>query len=259
MRWLLLLSAFLSACAQLEVNTPNPRVEAPEVRGERYRWKVGAALLGTHVLKSTENGGARPPNFTEPDVHNGADVAAQVQFAPLSRAEIGAELYPMGRGAGMILRWQVIGEGSDSAGAGNFPLGVYIRAGRTSGTKSGDQKETFGPGGYNWRGEIHNPFVHVGASLGYRPLDRMLIYMGAAGGRYWARSRIEQDAADGGADPGGTYTDSLAGTGETYGVGLQWNWPALQISAGLEFSRIDYEKAQAMEDSFIHAGLHFTP
>lgn len=263
--FLLVICALVSACAQLEVVAPNPRIEIPETRGDGNRWKFGANLGGSHVVQSTTNGGARPPDLTEGDSRAHAEFGPQVQFAAANRLEVGVEILAFGLaqfGSGMagFARWQILGEGSNTAKKGAWPFALYTRLGQSSGTQNGDQESTFGPGGYPWKGHMYNTFAHAGFSFGYRPTDHLLVFGGAAYGRYWLKTKIDQDPTNsGGGDPGGSYRQSDDGHAGTVGGGVLFNWTSIQFWVGLEGSYIDYTNTDPLDHLFVNTGFAFTP
>lgn len=254
----ILLSLFLlSACAQVRVVTPNPRVETPETRGDQFKWKFAVAGGNAHMFRATGEGGARPPDLSHPQVRGHLDVHPGAYFGVDERVEIGSELNVLGAGINGIVKWQILGSGTQHASKGNLPIAIFLRTGLAQGNNNGDQKELFGSGGYNWSSKSRASFVHAGLSGGYRVSDTALLYGGFAGGKYWSSVDISQDAN--GSDPGGSYKASYVGNGTTYAVGASFSWRVVQFYVSTEYTRVDYGPTDDMEDLFIHAGVTFTP
>ncbi len=247
----------LTGCAQLEVVAPNPRVESPETFGKKA-FQFHGGVVPSHIFEATSNGGARPPDLTSPNLTRGADLVGGGQYSFHERLDTGLEVVLLGSGINGFIKWQLNGESSVAAKEKSFPIAVFARAGTANGTESGDQSSTFGAGGYNWRGHISNSFAHVGVSAGYRLTDIFLVYGGIAGGRYWARTKIDQDATDAGTDPGGSYRASLKGHGRTAALGVSWIWPQFLIGISTQYSQIRYDGAPKLDDSFVEGLIKFS-
>lgn len=260
--FLVSLSLLLSACANLEVVTPNPRVESPETRGEAYKFKVGLNTIPAHEFEVTGNAGARPPDLTtDQELRKMMDIGPMGSFTVFSPLEVGAEIYGLGHGGGLFTKWQILGEGTDKAEKGDFALGIYARGGAVRGEDSGDQSTTFGAGGYHYDGKLTNYFAHAGISVGVRVDPHVLIYAGGAYGEYWAQTKIEQDEKTSGTpSPGGVYKQTDRGYGRTLGFGVQGNFKYITFYAGGEHCWIDYEKDRMSRDDFYgHVGARYTP
>lgn len=253
-----LVVALLSACAQVEVTMPNPRVESPETRGEEYKWKFIVAGGDAHVYKATENGGERPPDLTRPGVRGHADVYPGATFTPWMPLEVGAEANFLGKGLGVFAKWQLFGEGSSAAKKGNIPVAVFARAGGAYGSKNGDQTSFGGDGGYDWRGQINAYYTQAGASVGYRASDRVLVYTGVAIAEYANKTKISQDPNS--TDTiGGSYETGENGDGKSAALGVMFTWPRVQFYFSGAYTRVDYGPTDDMEGMFLHTGVNFTP
>jgi len=242
---------FLTACAGVRIYSPNPRVEPPELRGDRGV-KITNSLVGSHALESTSNGHARPPDLEHPETATAFDFFSGFSYSPVSQLETGIELSPLQLGLAAVAKWQPLGSGSRYADEGNVPLSLYVRVGHGDSKNNGDTLSY-----YDFRGKMSESYVHSGISLGYRPLPHMLIYGGFAYGQYWARAEVSQGAS--GMDPGGTYKSSYRGHGTTSGGGLLFNWRVIQFYVSGELTHIDYNKSRGMQDLYLHTGLYITP
>lgn len=254
----LVVPLLLSACAQVEVVLPNPRVEAPETRGEDKRWKFIVAGGDAHIFRATENGGARPPNMNDPAIRGHVDVYPGATFTPWKPLEVGAEVNFLGKGLGVMAKWQILGEGTSEASKGNVPVAIFARAGGNYGSRSGDQTSAFGDGGYDWRGQINASYAQAGISAGYRTHEHVLFYGGVALAQYWVKTKISQDPNS--VDPvGGSYSASEDGDGKTAAFGALFNWPRVQFWVSGAYSRMDYGPTDDIESLFIDTGVQFTP
>jgi hypothetical protein len=253
----ILLSVFFCACTEVQVRTPNPRIEPPELRGDQGV-KIGTEVWGAHVYKATDDGSARPPDLSRPGTYGDLDLSGSFSYSPASPFEFGVEAHPLG-GLSGVVRFQLAGHGTRASEPGDFPIAAYVRAGTAIGERSGDQKGLFGPGGYNWKGRMNANYVHAGLSLGQRVLPHMLVYGGGAIGQYWNRTEVDQDANTGAGDPGGTYKANDSGNAQTGGLGMLFNWTHVQFFVGADFTHISYHSTRAENDLFVSGGLTITP
>lgn len=256
-RLLPLLALLVAACAQVRVNTPNPRVETPEVRGDALKWKFGVAGGDSHHFYATHEGGKRPPDLNQPDIAGNLDIYPGVAFQPVAPLEVGLEANILGTGLNGLLKYQFVGEGTRHSEEGDLAAAIFLRTGFVQNSNSGDQESTFGSGGYKWSSKTENSFVHAGLSVGQHVSKVALLYAGVAGGNYWANARIDQDP--GGTDPGGSYTASYKGWGVTEALGAQFSWRVVQFYVSAEYTKVDYGPADDMEAIFLNTGVTFTP
>lgn len=246
-----------ASCAELEVVSPNARIEPPETRGARG-WTMGGEIVPAHVYQATTNGGARPPNLTEPKTRGHADFVPNVGYSFLPFLDTTIEANVLGSGLGALVKWQMSGNGSTEPEEGSFASAIFGRLGFTHGSKSGDQKETFGDGGYNWKGSINGTYAQFGASAGYRAIKWLLVYGGVAVGRLTANTKISQDATT--TDAGGSYEAKDKGVERTAGAGVQFGWKKFRTFVSGNYSYVNYDNTIGhVEDMFVHAGFIFTP
>lgn len=253
---LLFSTLILCSCNTVQVVTPNPRVEPPELRGDRGL-KIALEPIGAHIFKATNDGSSRPPDVQHPTTTPTESFTPGLLYSPAAPLEAGIELSPLSLGVAGVLKWQPLGEGSRTATEGNVPLALYLRVGTVYTQQSGDQKDTFGPGGYAWKGSINGTYAHSGVSVGYRTGEHVLIYAGAAFGQYWLRTEVDQSAS--GTDPGGVYKTGHTGYGNTGAAGLLFNWQKVQFFVSGEFTHIEYNHTNPMDDVYFHGGVYFTP
>ncbi len=246
----------LGACSAVTVRMPNPRVEAPELRGERGI-KIEIDSPGAHTYRLTEDGSNRPPDVDHPTTETSQTVNSGFFYSPDAPIEFGGEIDPLAWGLAGVVRWQPLGKGTRGAEEGNIPLMVYARGGTTRGSVSGDQKGTFGPGGYNWNGSISGAYLHTGISTGYRMNPHALFYAGGALGQYWLKGEVNQDATS--TDAAASYVRSDRGHAETFGIGFLFNWPHFQFSLGGDYTHLDYAHTRQQEDPYFHVAFYITP
>ena len=248
-----------AGCSEVQVTVPNPRVEPPELRGDRGL-AFTAGVEGAHVYQATSDGGRRPPTMDEPSATGAFALNGGVHFSPVAPVQIGLELNgPDGYGASTIVKFQIAGEGTHSSKPGDFSALIYLRGGGVYGQKSGDQSQTFGAGGYNWKGHVSGAYAHAGASMGFRVAEHALIYWGGAFGQYWMSSEVDQDAHTSTGDKGGSYKSGDNGKAYTGGFGAEFNWSRVQFFVSGEGTSYGYEHTHSHFDPFVHAGVIITP
>lgn len=251
---LILLASLLTACAELEVITSNPRVEPPETGGQARRWMLGAVSSSAHRYTATQSAAARPPDLSHPEVKHSQDFHPTGYYSATKALDLGLEINVLGGSISAMSKLQLHGEPLSESKAGNLPIAVFARLGRAAGDNKGDQSETFGAGGYPWSAEVTNTFATAGVSAGYRTNDWLLIYGGFAIGKYWADLSIDQKASNNGASPAASYSKLATGEGWTISAGSHFNLPHFQIYAGADFSRIDYNDGAPDNQTSLHIG-----
>lgn len=245
---------FGSGCAQVEVNSPRPRLQSPEALGTPgFGGRLG--IGSSHELKATESGGTRPPDLEHPDIRGAVDIFPAFFYSVVGKIDLGAEVNILGRGIGAIGKVQIWGDGFTTAKSGNFALAAFGRLGTTGGSNSGDQKDTFGDGGYNWKGSLRNNYAEAGGSLGYRFTDTIGLFAGGARAWYSAKVNIDQDATDGGSDPGGSYSKEYSGDGTSVGAGLNLQLRKINVNFVTEWVTIEYGGAHDFDDWMGHVDM----
>lgn len=231
-------------CAELTVKTPLPQVESPEVTGSTGSFGFHAGWVETHEVEVTSNAGARPPDLTNPRATVEGDFLAGLDVGLGSRFQLGATAYVTSLGFIGKAQYQLLGEPLQAAKQGSFSMSVFGRGGYSRGKNSGDQEESFGPGGYNWKGEVKNTLYGYGASVGYRITDQFLLFAGYAADHYSLEAEIIQEAHSSGTSPGGVYTQKLKGHTQVMGIGFQWG-RAVSLRIGLDFVDPDWDEIPA--------------
>jgi hypothetical protein len=81
---------------------------------------------------------------------------------------LGSSLTSLFTGLQAKLQYQIFGEPTQKAKDSNFSMSIFASGSAPSESKSGDQKGTFGPGGYPWKATISTSAISYGLSTGYR-------------------------------------------------------------------------------------------
>lgn len=222
-----LLTVVFLGCAELQVETPLPVAESPEVNGETWKTHAEVGMNPARRIQVTSNAGARPPSFNNPQSDASIFPFWGLETGLGSRFQVGLGmglngLFGSGKGSTSLVRgkFQLIGDPRTTAAKDNLAVAIFGNWGRTGQSNSGDQETTFGGGGSDWSGSIIAHHTIVGASIGYRIAERSLIYTGYGEGRYKVNGDIHQVAA--GADPGGTYPFEQTGKASALTLALDY-------------------------------------
>lgn len=212
----------LCACTSLSVDIPAPEVRLPEVAGRSFAGSAGVGLVPASRVTVTRSANTRPPQVGDPETKASAEIPILADIGLWRRAQIGVQLGPVGSAAIANGTVQILGEPAETTQVGNMPLSIYGRYGSASGYASGDQGVIFGPSGFPWRAKARVRISGVGASFGYRPVERVLLYTGYAIDWYRADAEIVQAPSSDGTSAGGTYRFKQGGRAETAAVGVCW-------------------------------------
>jgi hypothetical protein len=248
-----LLLGLLCACA-VQVINPGIRVEPPEIRGDRGLI-IDVEGENAHIYRATDDGSDRPPDLTHPTLHKTPNVSPSILYSPVEEFAFGLELGPIVGSIAGIAKVQLTGEGHRAAATGDVPVGLYLRAGRSSNEDRGDN-DRLGDG-HSWNGKAQTYFAHLGASAGYRFSEHSLLYLGTAYGHYSVSATVTQEKTS--SDAGGTYKSSDNGNGVAVGLGMQFNWTHFLFFLGCDYTHIDYKTAGTMDDLNPRAGISISP
>lgn len=244
----------LTACSGLEIVTPNPRTEVPELPGAGVI-HFQAEGTNAHQYEATTDASARPPTFNRKLEKAGAFVGS-IAYSPIDPLAFGFEIDPVHINFAAYAKYQFLGGTFLQGGPGNFSGMVYLRAGGGSRSKSGNQNGTFGAGGYPWKGTITNQMAMSGLSFGYRFTESLMTYAGASYGGYWLKTNIDQESANGNA--GGNYKDSAKGSAQVYGGGVAVNLGNALLLVGADYSFVNYNITSGeLYDTTAHIGIIF--
>ena len=99
--------------------------------------------------------------------------------------------------------------------------------GSSQGSNGGDQNGTFGTGGNPWHASVREAHLHLAVSTGARASERVLFYGGAAYGKSWRRSEIDQTTEP--TVPGGNYKSNDSGQASTSTLFILFNLTHVQL------------------------------
>jgi hypothetical protein len=222
---LLLCTLALTACSSLSVDLPVSRFELPETNGlESKRLQVSLQAEPSHNYEMVPDASARPPSFARPVIDQETSVGAHGSYTVADRFDLSLKT-SLGRSPWMFYgKYQILGDSLDAAAMGNVSLAVTGGVGYGHSSNSGDQRGTFGPGGYNWEGEMTTFVTDAALIAGYRTADRVLLYTSAFYSNYSFNGKVNQSRSDDGTSAGGEYTNAAAGYQRGANAGIAVNF-----------------------------------
>ncbi len=205
------LSFILSSCTTLDIRIPLASIKSPELPTAGLS-EVNIATLPAKLFTSTNDASKRPPIFVS-TVEQSNLLNAEYNYALTDGLLIGAGAN-IDFGFSLQAQYQFVN-------SNNWLASVYGDVSYDNTQRSGDQNGTFGPGGYNWKGNLSASGIHMGTSIGYRFNEHIMSYVGFAYNSFSTKTDITQDVSNDGLDPGGSYKDSSHGNNRTIGLGVQ--------------------------------------
>lgn len=189
------------------------------MRGAQSNMAFQLGSYSAHEYTSVINAGERPPDFSNPTVESAGSLVGGLGYEFLKQFRLSVDLDPTRMMPILKGQWQWLGSPSVEAEAGDWSssLGLQLSFSRVS--KTGDQTSAFGDGGNPWEGNIRGSSAALMTSVGYRPTDKFLIFLGAAHARLEVRTSIDQSANVDQTDLGGSYQVSDRGRATTVGLG----------------------------------------
>lgn len=230
----------LSGCAtSVNVNLPSTRFDSPEVLGTGGDFELGAVIYGANKIQLVSDAASRPPVQGELSYGQSLAASANGYLGLAERLDMRFSLGLAGDdGLSMVpptvgIKLQVLGDPAASAKKGNLSLSLSAGAGVGTSTQSGDQMVLFGPGGFPWESEATTYFYELGAILGTRVSDTVLMYGASYFSYHDIRVKVHQSRSDDGSSLGGDYEYTFDGkmlsghfgfifsTGKVYSFGVE--------------------------------------
>lgn len=216
------LALALTACStSLKVAIPNARVESPLVVGDAgdFGYRFGAGPSSTYRLTDRANERPVPDLGTAERLSESVSVFGAGTYLLTEGLE--GSFGASESGTQAQLKYQFYGPSLENAADGDVVASVYMTYARNGNSINGDQKDTFGAGGYKWRANASATSVQGGVSIGKRIAPDRWAYLGLAHARENIDGTIDQDAADGGASPEAHYRiGDYDGTNQTFALGF---------------------------------------
>jgi hypothetical protein len=227
-----------SGCSSVRVIVPTPRIEAPEVPGKTGMINLGVGIVPAENLKFIDDASARPPDFTHTELIGAAAIPVSAGVGLSDRFEAGADLVSMGgSNCGELSgKFQITGDPRVLAKRGSAPASVFGRIGNCGATNSGNQDALFGPGGFPWKASATARYSELGASIGYRAQDLVLIFAGLAHANYDSHISVTQDVSRDGSSAGGSYSASAKASATSASAGLNWGGTQVWLNTQIVYT-----------------------
>lgn len=228
----------------VRVRHPAPTLKEPQVAGKSGRLHGGLSISQGQWLTAISNASARPPVLTQSLDSTYISSQALTNFGIGREFELGFEFgvapYPISPLI-LNLRWQALGPSlSDEIKKGDMSLGFSIGFGSNSSSVSGDQRETWGPGGYPWRGDAVLSVTETSATFGYHFDERTLLYTGISGNKMTLSGKVTHERSTTGDSPAAEYTvDPKNGWSTAPGIGLRFG-EKVTLAINLQYLTADW-------------------
>jgi hypothetical protein len=210
----------LGCVTSAPITVPLPEIDTPELSGSSGKASFGARTTSAYRLSLFGDAARRPPNLDPGSLnHDSAgnakapnDLATGI-FGGINFAKrflvtggisnsIARIFSNSGGGAFAKLQYQVLGDVYADSQPGNVSVLISLGGGYNKSEESGDQKDTFGAGGYPWKTESTATTILTGLSVGIRVSPNVLIFTGGGIGMGFAESSLTQEPAGDGSDNG---------------------------------------------------------
>jgi hypothetical protein len=200
--FLLILSSIFVGCTTLDIYGPTSIVESPEVAQSPH---AGASLFGRvepqQFFHLVDGANERPLKVTNPPRLEGSrDFMGGVRDVVAPGLQLGLSASPsivlfyhgLQFNGNLFARYQFLGKTYDKDSSAGFLAAIFAHLNYGHSKVSGDQKEEFGPGGYDWNANATFRGVNAGLSCGYRLSPWWLAFLGGAHEFYDVQGAVNQ-------------------------------------------------------------------
>ena len=176
----------LCGCSSLEVKVPLASIKSPEVLAAGKK-QINFSANSSKTLTTTNDASRRPPTFIN-EISNSIVLNNDFNYGKSDRYMIGG-----GISSDVGLYFQVQYQFQNSIQDDNgWISSVYGHAQYDSTDRSGDQKGTFGPGGYDWKAQLVESQAQIGVSTGYRINKNVMSYIGFAVNKFRLKQKLNK-------------------------------------------------------------------
>ncbi len=231
----LLIVFIFCGCSSLEVKIPLASIKSPEVLAAGKK-QINFSANSTKTLTTTNDASKRPPKFVS-EISNSTVFNNDFNYGKSDSYMIGGGV-SSDLGLYFQVQYQFQNSIQDDIG---WCSSVFAHAQYDSTDYSGDQKGTFGPGGYDWKAQLTESQAQIGLSTGYRLNKNIMIYTGLAVNKFSTQTKIEQKVSNDGSDLGGNYYKSSSGQSQSLGLGLQFGNDKISLKPVLELTTFSFE------------------
>jgi len=204
----------LSSCSNLSTKLTTATISPSEITADGST-RLDVMSSPSQNYTSTSDASARPPTFSA-NTYSERILSGTFVHTFWNRVQFGLGLNSDFALLGSA-QLQLLGE-PNKEGL-NSTLGVSTDF--SSFSKSGDQKGTFGPGGYPWKGSISQSTFTTQFALGYRLNQNFLPFIGYSQSNHSIRSKIDQSVSTDNSDQGGSYDKTESASSKAAGLGLK--------------------------------------
>ncbi len=178
-----------SGCTSVEIKKPATRLMTPEVSGRLMGGRAGVQLLGSANVKIIKEATSSTPS-TNSNIDESQDFGLQLHLGLMSRLDIYLESSLVGPNA-TGLKFQLLGDGRASAGAGNTSVSLF----GAPLWGSWEQENTENSGQANEvkaKSEVSVNGYEAGVSAGHRLYDVLLLYLTVQHSEFTGKASLDQ-------------------------------------------------------------------
>jgi len=204
----------LSSCSNLSTKLTTATISPSEITADGTS-RLDVMSSPSQNYTSTSDASARPPTFTASS-YSERILTGTFVHTFWNRVQFGLGLNSDFAILGTI-QFQLLGEPNKEG----FNSTLGVSSDFSSFSKSGNQKGTFGPGGYPWKASISQNTTSAQFAMGYRLNPNVLPFIGYSQNSHSIKSKIDQSVSTDNSDQGGSYEKSESASSKAAGLGLK--------------------------------------
>ncbi len=225
-----ILIVVLCGCTTLYTQGPVATVETPEAFTDQPgKVAIVANTSPGEQMTLVDDAAARPLNVNSPpDLGKATLAMGGLDYSAGKKWEFGVATDFVGLGSlapnvQLMAKKQILGDAYSEAGAHVWSSAIFCHLDAGGQSISGDQKDVFGAGGYPWSAASQFLGADAGASIGYRPGNQSLLFMGASVQAFQTSGHVNQSASKWGDYPAASADlPTRGGQSETAEAGYQF-------------------------------------
>jgi len=204
----------LSSCSNLSTKLTTATISPSEITADGTS-RLDVMSAPSQNYTSTSDASARPPTFTA-NTYSERILSGTFVHTFWNRVQFGLGLNSDFALLGSV-QLQLLGEPNKEG----FNSTLGVSSDFSSFSKSGDQKGTFGPGGYPWKASISQNTNSAQFAIGYRFNPNVLPFIGYSQSSHSIKSKIDQSVSTDNSDQGGSYEKNESAASKAAGLGIK--------------------------------------
>lgn len=162
----------------VDAHFPLARMDSPESQGLDRKFRLTTGVSQMHELQVVDNAGDRPVSTDSAYLSTVKSAMALGAYGLSENFDVGFR-FTLGKAPVMVsAKMQLLGQPASIAEAGNLSLALTAGIGYWDEKKNGTQNQFGGRADYPWDLSLTSRNYDLGAIVGYRPFDRILVFGG---------------------------------------------------------------------------------